>query len=87
MLRQRIKTVLQEAEPNKPVTINAWVKTKRKSKKFAFMVVNDGSTQSDLQIIIDAGLEAFETLDQVSTGAAVRVDGTLVSSPGKGQQW
>ena len=87
MLRQRIKNILENAEPNKPVTVNGWVKTKRKSKKFAFLMVNDGSTQQDLQIIVDAPSEAFDALDEVHTGAAVRVDGSLVSSPGKGQSF
>lgn len=87
MFRKRIKSVLEGAESQQPVTISGWVRTKRKSKNFAFVVVNDGSTQKDLQVIIDAEKEAFLVVDKVSTGSSIRIDGVLVASPGKGQEW
>lgn len=87
MFRNRIKFLLKEAKDGESTTVKGWVKSKRVSKKFAFVVINDGSMQQDLQIIVDTGSEAFGALDHVSTGAAVQIDGVFRESPGKGQDW
>ena len=49
--------------------------------------MNDGSSQGDLQLVIDANNPSFGKLEEVSTGAAIRVDGVLKKSEGKGQDW
>jgi asparaginyl-tRNA synthetase len=63
------------------------VRTKRESKEFAFVVINDGSCQETLQVVVEAGSPAFAILKDVSTGAALRVEGRLKASPGSGQAW
>ena len=83
--RQRIKTILESHDDGAQVAVCGWVRSKRVSKKFAFLVISDGSCQGVLQIVIDAGTEAFEQLDNCQTGAAVRIEGQLVASPGQGQ--
>lgn len=85
MNRQRIIRVLAEGQPGSEVQVCGWVRSKRESKAFAFLVLNDGSTQENLQVVVDAGTSAFGTLAACSTGAAVRVRGILRASPGKGQ--
>ena len=87
MSRIRIKDLLSNASEGQSVEVNAWVRSKRANKNIAFLVLNDGSMQSDLQVVIDNDKPAFGKLDNVSTGAAVKVTGTLVPSPGKGQAW
>lgn len=67
------------------VTAHGWVKTRRDSKGVSFIQLSDGSSFRDLQIVIDAGAIPAETLAQATTGACVRVEGTLVESPGAGQ--
>ena len=47
--------------------------------------MNDGSTQSGIQIIADAELPDYEEIAKLTTGSAVEVIGQLVESPGKGQ--
>src|SRR5688572_19704574 len=62
-----------------------WVKTRRDSKGVHFVQLNDGSCFQDLQVVIDAGSIAEETLHRVTTGACLRVGGELVESPAAGQ--
>ncbi len=69
------------------VCVKGWVRTKRGSKKFAFINLNDGSNQVGIQIIVDAELENYEDIAHLNTGAAIEVHGKLVESPGKGQDY
>ncbi len=87
MQRQRIRFLLQNGKDGDAITIRGWVKSKRESKNFAFVVINDGSQQNDLQMVVDAGKPAFGELPKVHTGCAVEAQGVLKSSPGKGQAW
>ncbi len=70
------KYLLQE------VTLFGWVKTFRSNR---FIALNDGSTLNNIQCVVN--FEDFEDhlLKQISTGAALKVTGTLVESQGKGQ--
>jgi len=85
MKRQRIKAILNSTTTPVPVLVMGWVRTKRESKAFSFLEINDGSTILNLQIVVDAGIADYEILKQISTGASVQVEGTLVASQGKGQ--
>src|ERR1043165_4033972 len=67
------------------VTARGWVKTRRDSKGIHFVQINDGSGFQDLQVVIDEGVVAEETLHRVTTGACVEVRGELVESPASGQ--
>lgn len=87
VLRERVKYILQQGRDGKSVTVRGWVRSKRISKNVAFIVVNDGSSQSDLQLVLDANNPSFGQLEEVSTGAAIRADGVLKASAGKGQDW
>ena len=87
VLRERVKHILQEGRDGNSVTVRAWVRSKRISKNVAFIVVNDGSCQGDLQLVLDANNPSFAKLEEVSTGASVRADGVLKKSEGKGQDW
>jgi asparaginyl-tRNA synthetase len=78
------RDLLRES-PGKPVAAHGWVKTRRSSKKVHFIQLNDGSSLTDLQVVVEAGVVPEEIIAQVSTGACVTVEGELVASPGKGQ--
>jgi len=83
----RIKDILTSGQPGEELTIKGWVRTKRGSKKFTFIEVNDGSVMSGLQAIVDANLPDYEPLmARISTGASVAISGKLADSPGKGQR-
>src|SRR4030095_3632475 len=46
-----IKDALQSAAPIEPVRVQGWVRTRRDSKDFSFIELNDGSSLRNLQII------------------------------------
>ena len=86
MKRHRIRDVLSSPPSDRPVTVCGWVRTKRTAKRFAFLAVNDGSSQETLQLIVDQDTPAFAALDRVLTGAAIRARGVTRASPGAGQR-
>lgn len=87
MQRTTVKQALKSSGPIESILIQGWVRTRRDSKAFSFVEVNDGSCLKGLQIIIDASLPDYEHIEKVTTGAAISVTGELVASQGKGQNW
>jgi asparaginyl-tRNA synthetase len=87
VVRILIKDVLSEKYLGKPVTVCGWVRSKRESRGFAFLVLSDGSTQQTLQLIINAETPAFQQVHRCNTGAAIRAEGMLKESPAKGQKF
>jgi asparaginyl-tRNA synthetase len=81
---QYIRALLKRA-PGDTVTARGWVKTRRDSKNVHFIQLNDGSSPTDLQVVLDAGVVPPETVAGITTGACISVEGELVASPGKGQ--
>src|SRR5436305_1840435 len=79
-----IKDILQRPVGT-ALTARGWVKTRRDSKGIHFVQINDGSCFQDLQVVIDDGMIPEETLELITTGACVEVEGTLVESPAAGQ--
>ena len=71
----------------KEVTVKGWVRTVRNQKTFAFIEVNDGSTLSNFQVVAASTLPRYDALiNQLSTGVAVSITGSLVESPGHQQE-
>ena len=63
------------------------MRTRRDSKGFSFLEINDGSCLKNMQVIVDETLPDIAQLKDVATGAAVEIQGALVESPGAGQKW
>ncbi|GAU07716.1 asparagine--tRNA ligase [Desulfoplanes formicivorans] len=87
MNRTRVRQALEAESGMDHMTLCGWVRTKRDAKGFSFLELNDGSCLKNIQVIIDEGIPGFETLPDINTGASVKVEGSLVESPGKGQKW
>ena len=87
MKRTKVLAALNAESAMDEILIKGWVRTKRDSKEFSFLEINDGSCLKNIQIIIDHTPEILEVLDKVGTGASIAVTGQLVESPGKGQKW
>ena len=84
----RIRSRLAELTSDKvgtEICLRGWLRTVRNSKKLSFLNLNDGSTQTGIQVIADANLPGYEEIAKLTTGSAVEVIGQLVESPGKGQ--
>ncbi len=87
MTSRRIIELLRHGEPREAIAINAWVRTKRELKDFAFVEVNDGSSLQGLQVVVASTVPDYEmTLRLLTTGASVSVEGVLVASEGKNQR-
>jgi asparaginyl-tRNA synthetase len=86
-MRTLIKHVLAASEPREQVTVQGWVRTRRDSKGFSFLELNDGSCLATLQVVVDTGTPGYESIAQFTTGAATTVEGKLVASPAQGQKW
>lgn len=85
MKRIRVKEVLKGDLVDQTVMVKGWVRSVRKGKSFSFIVINDGSCQSSLQIVADPVLSNYEEVASMLTGYAIAVTGKLVRSQGKGQ--
>lgn len=86
-MRTSVKNLLNSASAQDSVELAGWVRTRRDSKEFSFMELNDGSCLKGIQVIVDAGVPGSDEIGKMNTGASVRVVGELVESPGKGQSW
>jgi len=84
--RTLIKEILQNGKAGEPVNVCGWVRSRRESKGFAFVVLNDGSTQETLQLVVPGDSAAFREIIRCNTGAAIMAQGILKDSPGKGQR-
>jgi asparaginyl-tRNA synthetase len=83
----RIKEVLSLEKSGQEVIFNGWVRTRRDSKDFCFLEINDGSCLANLQVVAAATLPNYQSeVNELSTGASVTIEGTVVDSPGKGQR-
>ena len=88
MTRTPIAQILSSEEVPDSVLVQGWVRTKRDSKAFSFIELNDGSCLSNLQIVADAVLPGYEdSILHLTTGASISVEGKIVPSEGKGQKW
>ena len=86
-MRKSVKHLLASESAEASVELSGWVRTRRDSKEFSFVELNDGSCLQGIQVIIDAGISGSDQVSKMNTGASVSVVGELVESPGKGQSW
>ena len=82
-----VKDALQGTTPVAPILAQGWVRTRRDSKDFSFIELNDGSCLRNLQIIARNSLANYPEVQRLTTGASIIVRGELVASQGKGQSW
>jgi asparaginyl-tRNA synthetase len=82
-----VKAALQSAAPIASIQVQGWVRTRRDSKDFSFIELNDGSCLRNLQIIAKNTLPNYAAVQHLITGASITVRGALVASQGKGQSW
>jgi asparaginyl-tRNA synthetase len=86
-MRTLIKLALAATEAKEVLTIQGWVRTRRDSKGFSFLEINDGSCLANLQVVADADIPGYAEVTQCTTGASVAIEGKLVASPAAGQKW
>ena len=82
-----IKEIFTKKPLGQKVEVRGWLKTRRDSKDFSFLEVNDGSCLANLQIIAPSDLENYtEIVLRLHTGCSLLIKGIVNDSPAKGQE-
>lgn len=81
--RTKIKTILESDKTGYPVIVKGWVRTFRSNR---FVALNDGSTQYNLQAVVDFEKADPALLKRITTGTALSVQGEIAASPAAGQK-
>ena len=66
---------------DKEIEIGGWVRNKRPSKQFGFIVLNDGTYFTPVQVVYNDSIANFQEISKINVGAALIVKGTLVLTP------
>ncbi|MFD2873713.1 asparagine--tRNA ligase [Mucilaginibacter ximonensis] len=80
--RIKIKALLESTQTDIDVTVKGWVRAFRQNR---FIALNDGSTNNNVQIVVDFENTDPALLKRITVGAAISVYGKLIASQGKGQ--
>ena len=78
-VRQLFKNT--EKYVDKEIEIGGWVRNKRPSKQFGFIVLNDGTYFTPVQVVYNDSISNFQEISKINVGAALIVKGTLVLTP------
>jgi len=70
---------------DREIEIGGWVRNKRPSKQFGFIVLNDGTYFTPVQVVYNDSISNFQEISKINVGAALIVKGTLVLTPGAKQ--
>jgi asparaginyl-tRNA synthetase len=87
--RVKIKELLtwepkeQSAGSGEEVIVMGWVRTFRNNQ---FIALNDGSTNNNLQVVVELGRFDESLLKRITTSASLKVTGIVIPSMGKGQK-
>jgi len=80
--RVKIRELLKQKPEGQQITVMGWVRTFRNNQ---FVALNDGSTNSNVQVVLELGRFDDELLKKITTSASLKATGNLVPSLGKGQ--
>ncbi len=77
-----IKHMIASGKVDYTATVKGWVRTFRNNQ---FIALNDGSTNSNLQVVVDFNTLEEALLKRITTSACIEATGKIVASSGKGQ--
>ena len=69
------------AYAGKEIEIGGWVRNRRPSKQFGFIVLNDGTYFTPVQVVYNDTIENFQEISKINIGAALIIKGTVVLTP------
>ncbi len=81
-MRQEIAEILKGEQVDYTTTVKGWVRTFRNNQ---FIALNDGSTNHNLQIVVELNSQDDALLKRITTSACISATGKIVASQGKGQ--
>ncbi|MEG1847532.1 MAG: asparagine--tRNA ligase [Lachnospiraceae bacterium] len=78
-----IRTLYREtaAYMGKEVIIGGWLRNKRDSKAFGFLIINDGTFFEPLQVVYKEELDNYEEVSKMNVGAALIITGVVTATP------
>lgn len=77
-----IKHMIASGKVDYTTTVKGWVRTFRNNQ---FIALNDGSTNSNLQVVVNFNTLEEALLKRITTSACIEATGKIVASSGKGQ--
>ncbi len=78
-VRELFKNTAKYADQT--VTIGGWVRNRRPSKQFGFIMLNDGTYFTPVQVVYNDSIENFQEISKINIGAALIIKGTVVLTP------
>ncbi|XP_019447212.1 PREDICTED: asparagine--tRNA ligase, chloroplastic/mitochondrial-like [Lupinus angustifolius] len=93
--RKKLKVVDIKGSPSQGLDflgntlfLNGWVRTLRIQSSVTFIEINDGSSLSNMQCVIDSETEGYDQVESglITTGASISVQGVIVESKGSKQK-
>ena len=84
MIKTTVAELFEKNTPLIEVEVKGWVKSFRANR---FIALNDGSTIKNMQCVVDFENLAEDLLNKITVGASLKVQGDLVESQGKGQDF
>ena len=70
-----------DAYAGKTVKLGGWVRNRRASKSFGFLMLSDGTYFQPVQVVITDQMEGFVEISKVNIGAALIVEGAVELTP------
>lgn len=86
-MHKTIKEIIEEKPLGKKVVVKGWVRTNRSQQEFSFLTIHDGSMFNGIQSIISKDINNYKEVKKLTSGCSVSVEGVLVESPAKGQEF
>ena len=78
-MRELFKNTAKYADTE--IEIGGWVRNRRGSKQFGFIMLSDGTYFSPVQIVYNDTIENFQEISKINIGAALIVKGTVILTP------
>ena len=70
-----------DAYAGKTVNLGGWVRNRRASKAFGFLMLSDGTYFQPVQVVITDQMEGFAEISKINIGAALIVEGIVEMTP------
>ena len=66
------------------IEVGGWVRNRRPSKQFGFIMLSDGTYFNPIQVVYNDTIENFQEISKINIGAALIIKGTVVLTPETG---
>ena len=78
-VRELFKNIEKYADQT--IEIGGWVRNRRPSKQFGFIMLSDGTYFTPLQVVYNDTIENFQEISKINIGAALIIKGKVVLTP------